>query len=305
METAKREMEVKWSAPNWLRRHWFVHFCPWKTAEEKIFLELKWTKLSSGSFVFWFVSTSQRSSCKRQDAAVLARKWSSEILRRGVRGGLVVRLTGKDGGILGWGPQNLEQICRVATMGWAENRGEGGSRHRRPTISQHKQPGASGLLGPLSPLLRCLFLFGQLRHNAGVGPAATGRGSDVCRKDVTRLQERRATKWRPIVLSAQRDTGSDSQEDGIISAADKSLTGPKVAAVCERARLSSAAYFTYHAARRAAKSPSSQGQKCGRTLWGLMSKSRQIGLRCDLNYSQSPARGPTKGAEHAIRTTHR
>lgn len=225
-----------------------------------MFLELKWTKLSSGSFVFWFVSTSQRSSCKRQDAAVLS---ESEALRflRGGRGGLVVRLTGK-GGILGWGPQNLEQIWRVATMGWAENRGEGGSRHRRPTVSQHKQLGASGLLGPLSPLLRCLFLFGQLRHNAGVGPAATGRGSHVGRKDVTRLQERRATKWRAIVLSAQRDTGLDSQEDGIISAADKSLTGPKVAAVCERARLSSAAYFTYHAA----KSPSSQGQKWGKTL---------------------------------------
>lgn len=130
-------------------------------------------------------------------------------------------------------------------MGWAGSREEGGSRHGRPTISQHKQLRASGRLGPLSPLLRCLFLFGQLRHIAGVGPAATGRVSVVCRKDVTRLQERRVTKWRTIVLSAQRDTGSDSQEDGIISSSDKSLTGPKAAAVCERACLSSAAYFTY------------------------------------------------------------
>lgn len=133
-----------------------------------------------------------------------------------------------------------------------------------PPSPNTNSSGLAGRLGPLSPLLRCLFLFGQLRHIAGVGPAATGRVSVVCRKDVTRLQERRVTKWRTIVLGAQRDTGSDSQEDGIISSSDKSLTGPKAAAVCERACLSSAAYFTY----RAAKSPSSQGQKCGKTFCG-------------------------------------
>lgn len=158
-----------------------------------------------------------------------------------------------------------------------------------------------GLLGPLSPLLRCLFLFCQFCHNAAVGPAATGRVSFVCREDVTRLQERRATKWRTIVLSTQRDTGPDSQEDGIISASDKSLTGPKAAAVCERVCLSRAAYFTYQAAAEQPSDPRIRGRNAER----LMSKSRQNGVRCDLNYSQSPARRPTKGAEHTIRTTHR
>lgn len=149
-------------------------------------------------------------------------------------------------------------------MGWAGSREEGGSRHGRPTISQHKQLRASGRLGPLSPLLRCLFLFGQLRHIAGVGPAATGRVSVVCRKDVTRLQERRVTKWRTIVLGAQRDTGSDSREDGIISSSDKSLTGPKGAAVCERACLSSAAYFTYRAAAERPSHPRIRGRTAER-----------------------------------------
>lgn len=170
-----------------------------------------------------------------------------------------------------------------------------------PRSPNTNSSGLAGRLGPLSPLLRCLFLFGQLRHIAGVGPAATGRVSVVCRKDVTRLQERRVTKWRTIVLGAQRDTGSDSQEDGIISSSDKSLTGPKAAAVCERACLSSAAYFTYRAAAERPSHPPVRGRNAER----LMSKSRQNGVRCDLNYSQSPARGPTKGAEHAIRTTHR
>lgn len=99
LRTAKCEMEVKWNAINWLRRYLFIHFCPWKTPEGEIFLEVKWAKLYSGSFVFWFVSTSQRSSCKRQDAAVLPESEAQLSLRflKGGRGALVVGLTGKGG----------------------------------------------------------------------------------------------------------------------------------------------------------------------------------------------------------------
>lgn len=44
-------------------------------------------------------------------------------------------------------------------------------------ISQHKQLRAAAFV----PLLFCLFLFWQPDHNAGVGPAATGRVCVVCR----------------------------------------------------------------------------------------------------------------------------
>lgn len=109
------------------------------------------------------------------------------------------------------------------------------------------------------PPIRCLFLFGQ----ASV-PLRRVEVSVVCRKDVTRLQERRVTKWRTIVLSAQRDAGSDSREDGIISSSDKSLTGPEAAAVCGRARLSGAAHFTHRAAAELPSQPRIRGRNAER-----------------------------------------
>lgn len=66
------------------------------------------------------------------------------------------------------------------------NRGNNGlSREQREgrlmasavDISQHKQLRAAAFV----PLLFCLFLFWQPDHNAGVGPATTGRVCVVCR----------------------------------------------------------------------------------------------------------------------------
>lgn len=86
-------------------------------------------------------------------------------------------------------------------------------------ISQHKQLRAAAFV----PLLFILFLFWQLRHNAGVALAPTGRVCAVCRQDVARLQERKVTKWKTIVLSARRDAVRDSKEDELIFISDKSL----------------------------------------------------------------------------------
>lgn len=86
-------------------------------------------------------------------------------------------------------------------------------------ISQHKQLRAAAFV-PLAELLFILFLFWQLGHNAGVGLALTGRVCAVCRQDVSRLQERKVTKWKTIVLSNQRDTVQDSREDEVICVSD-------------------------------------------------------------------------------------
>lgn len=86
-------------------------------------------------------------------------------------------------------------------------------------ISQHKQLRAAAFV-PVVELLLIPFLFRQLRHNAGVGLALTGRVCAVCRQDVSRLQERKVTKWKTIVLSAERDTVQDNKEDEIIFISD-------------------------------------------------------------------------------------
>lgn len=46
-------------------------------------------------------------------------------------------------------------------------------------ISQHKQLRAAAFVPPEERLF-ILFLFWQLCHNAGVGPALTGLGCTVC-----------------------------------------------------------------------------------------------------------------------------
>lgn len=58
------------------------------------------------------------------------------------------------------------------------------------SISQHKQLRAAAFV----PLLFILFLFWSLGHNAGVGPAPTGRVGAVCCEDVGRLHETEGTK---------------------------------------------------------------------------------------------------------------
>lgn len=89
-------------------------------------------------------------------------------------------------------------------------------------ISQHKQLRASAFV-PLVEHLYILFLFWQLSHNAGVGPALTGRLHTVCCEDIRRLQERKLAKWKMIVLSTRGDAMQDSKEDEIGFISDSSV----------------------------------------------------------------------------------
>lgn len=63
----------------------------------------------------------------------------------------------------------------------------GGLEHQQPT-SEHKQLRAAAFV-PLVERLFFLFLLLQLRHNAAVGPALTGRVRSVYFQDVSRLQK--------------------------------------------------------------------------------------------------------------------
>lgn len=75
-------------------------------------------------------------------------------------------------------------------------------------ISQHKQLRAAAFV----PRLFILFLFWQLRHNAGVGLALTGRVRAVCRQDVSRLQGR-----EKCPNGRRSPPARDSKEDEVIS----------------------------------------------------------------------------------------
>lgn len=187
---------------------------------------------------------------------------------KGGWGELVVRLTGK-GGIFWVGSTEPRANLNSGNNGLSrEQRGgrlTASPLYNLPTqTAQGSGPvgplGPAGPLGPMGPLSRLLFLFGLFRHN---GPAATSRLGVVCRKDVTRLQERRVTKWRTIVhREIKRDTGPDSREDATMSAADESVAGLQLpAAVCQPAGLSSAAHFTYEAAAEQPSDPAIRGRK--------------------------------------------
>lgn len=76
---------------------------------------------------------------------------------------------------------------------------EGGLWHQWSTSHNTNSSGRRAFVRA-AELLFILFLFWQLWHNAGVGPALTGlRVCPVCCEDVSRLQEREVAKWRMIV----------------------------------------------------------------------------------------------------------